>query len=78
MIPEDPNKQAKLDLMIPMAELKGAKRLDGESFEDYKHRRRIEQKSIKHHLRGRFVTVETPEMREVMAIMKGREGSQNA
>jgi len=41
--------------LIPPKEFKGSKRLPDESFEDYKKRRKVEQLSAKHHMRGRMI-----------------------
>ena len=34
-----------------------ARRMDGETFEDYKARRRVENKALKHRLKGRFAWI---------------------
>ena len=42
--------------LIPPSECKGAKRLPDEPFEDYKKRRKLENLSVRHYLKGRIVT----------------------
>jgi ribosomal protein S30 len=39
--------------MLPMEEIKGSKKLEGESTQDFYKRRKIEKASIKHYCRGR-------------------------